>query len=365
MIRRRVKDLENVHICQSIEVTGLLRASSGEVHGVRSRRRSDIWEYSTEEQFADLVVVTSGRHNAIQSWLEEIGLALPKATVIDAHLGYASRFYRRRECEAGDWQGLILQAAPPRQVRGGLMFAVEDDQWQVTLTGGDGDYPSTDEPGFLEFARSLRSPDLYQAIRDAEPLSSIRGYRGTENRLQHLDRVRDWPEGLLVMGDAACAFNPIYGQGMTTAALEAAALSRLLTEATDRSRLGMAFQQEVARILRSPWTMVTGAELRFASVEGIRASIGNRVMHCYIDRVLHLGTADPWVRQRFLEVQGMVREVSAILRPDMLWRVVSSMVRPLRRLPWKRPRTRLGASLGRSSIRKANLRATDGLGLEP
>ena len=327
-IRRRVEGLENVRICQSIEVAGLLQGSSGEISGVRMRRRTCGVKFLSEEQSADLVVISCGRHNIIQHWFREVGLVLPKPTVIDAHLGYASRLYRRKKCEAG-WQGLILQAAPPRQVRAGLMFAVEGDRWLVTLTGGDGDFPPTDEAGFLEFASSLRSPDLYRAIQDTEPLSSIRGYRGTENRQQHLEKITKWPEGLLVMGDAACAFNPIYGQGMTTAALEAAALSRLLTEVTDRNKIGRAFQREVARILRSPWAMVTGAELRFSSVEGVRAGIMTRMMRAYVDHVLRLGTTDRWARKRFLEVQGMMREVSAILLPDMLWRVLSTAVASL------------------------------------
>jgi len=325
-IRQRVQGLENVCVSQSMEVTGLVRTDSGEICGVRSRRRGGVSEFAIGEQTADLVLITSGRHNTIRQWFGEVGLVLPEPTIIDAHLGYASRLYRREGREAGGWQGLILQSAPPRQVRSGLMFAVEGDRWLVTLNGGDGDFPPTDEEGFLEFARNLRTPDLYQAIRDAEPVSSIRGFRGTENRQQHLEKIRKWPEGMLVMGDAACAFNPIYGQGMTTAALEAAALNRVLSEVSDRSRIGRIFQREVARILRSPWAMVTGAELRFSSVEGARVGICTKILHVYVDHVLRLGTTDRWARKRFLEVQGMVRELSAILWPDMLWRVIGSAV---------------------------------------
>jgi len=193
---------------------------------------------------------------------------------------------------------------------------MEGNRWLVTLSSGDGDHPPTDETGFLEFARNLRSPDLYHTIRDLEPLSSIRGYRGTENRRWYFETIRTWPDGLVVIGDAVCSFNPVYGQGMTTAALEAAALSRLLHEAAHPTRVERALQREVARILRSPWTLATSADLRFSSV-GVGAGLVTRVMHAYVDRVLRLGTVDPWARRRFLEVQGMMREVSAILRPDM------------------------------------------------
>jgi 2-polyprenyl-6-methoxyphenol hydroxylase-like FAD-dependent oxidoreductase len=128
------------------------------------------------------------------------------------------------------------------------------------------------------------------------------------------------------LGDAACAFNPIYGQGMTTASLEAGLLSRLLIEVADPRRMGRTFQREVARILRSPWTLATSSDLRFSSVTGARAGLVTRFMHAYIDRVLRLSTADPWARRRFLEVQGMTRELSAVLRPDVLWRIACNRV---------------------------------------
>ena len=327
-IRRRVEALENVRIGQCIEVTALLRANSGEINGVCIRPRAEGIEHPNEGLTADLVVIASGRHNTIQKWFTGARLEYPNTTVLDAHIGYASRLYRRNESEPGDWQALILQPAPPRSVRGGIMFPMEDHRWLVTLSGGDGDHPPRDEKGFLEFARSLRSPDLYHTIRDLEPLSSIRGYRGTENRRQHFETIRNWPDGLVVIGDAVCSFNPVYGQGMTTAALEAAALSRLLSEASDPTTVGRAFQRQVARILRSPWTLAISADLRFSSV-GVRPGFVTRIMHAYVDRVLRLGTVDPRARRHFLEVQGMMREVSAILRPGMLWQVVRTQIMPL------------------------------------
>jgi len=158
-------------------------------------------------------------------------------------------------------------------------------------------------------------------------LSSIRGYRGTENRRWHFETIGNWPDGLVMIGDALCSFNPVYGQGMTTAALEAAALRQLLHKAAHPTRVGRSVHGEVARILRSPWTLATSADLRFSSV-GVRPGFVTRIMHAYVDRVLRLGTVDPWARRRFIEVQGMMREVSAILRPDMLWRVIRMQMSP-------------------------------------
>ena len=320
-IRRRVKELGNVEFCPGTEVTGLLRAESGRIIGVRTRGRNGFRVFDERALKSDLVVIASGRQSTVAKWFSDVSLEVPPTSVIDAHIGYASRIYRRSRHYNFLWQALILQPAPPGVTRGGLIFAVEDDQWQVTLLGGDRDYPPTDESAFLEFARSLRSPELYDAIRDLKPLTPISGYRSTENRRYYFERVKEWPEGLIVTGDAACAFNPVYGQGMTAAALEAAALSRLLMEYSGEGGLGRAFQAQLADIVKSPWTLATSADLRFLSVQGAKAGFATRLMHRYVDRVLHLGTIDAWARQRFLEVQGMMREVSAILKPDMLWRV--------------------------------------------
>ena len=125
---------------------------------------------------------------------------------------------------------MFIQAAPPERTRGGVILPIEEGRWMVTLGGGGGDYPPTHDQGFLSIARSLVTPMLYEAIRQAEPLSSITGYRATENRLRHYERLSRWPEHLLVVGDAACCFNPVYGQGMTTASLGAMLLDQLLHE---------------------------------------------------------------------------------------------------------------------------------------
>jgi 2-polyprenyl-6-methoxyphenol hydroxylase-like FAD-dependent oxidoreductase len=66
-------------------------------------------------------------------------------------------------------------------------------------------------------------------------LTPIAGYRTTQNRLRHYDEVNPWPKGLIVLGDAVCAFNPVYAQGMTTAALAVDTLDRTLTDSATRS----------------------------------------------------------------------------------------------------------------------------------
>jgi hypothetical protein len=180
---------------------------------------------ATEEFAADLVVDASGRSSKAADWLATLGYPRTTEVTIDALLGYASRRYRISADFTADWRMLVLPAAPP-STRGGVIFPIEDGQWQVTLGGYARDYSPTDEPGFIQFAKGLDSPPLHQAICDAEPLSEIHGWRQTANQWRQFERLGRWPEGFVVVGDSVRVFNPVYGQGMTVAAITAVALDQ-------------------------------------------------------------------------------------------------------------------------------------------
>ena len=154
------------------------------------------------------------------------------------------------------------------------------------------------------------------------------GYRATENTWRHYERLSPRPEGFVVLGDAACSFNPVYGQGMTTAGLAALVLKQCLHE--QRRRLpsgdltGFAhhFQGRLAKVNKGPWLLATGEDLRYPQVEGTRPGRATRLMHGYLDRLMPLVTHDRHLRRRFLEVLHMTRSVSALFRPDIVWRVL-------------------------------------------
>lgn len=176
----------------------------------------------------------------------------------------------------------------------------------------------------MGFARSLRSPLLYESIEDAEPLTPIVGYRATENRRRHYEKLPRRPEGFLVTGDAACAFNPVYAQGMTTAALGAEVLDECLREQRrrrpdgDLTGLARGFRKKLARVNKAPWTLATGEDFRVRGVEGGTPNAVTRLMHRYIDQVLLLGTKDAGVRLVLLETFNLLKSPPALLHPRIL-----------------------------------------------
>ena len=148
--------------------------------------------------------------------------------VIDADLAYASRTYRRGPDDLAGWQAMLLQPRAPGCTRMAVMFPIEGDRWMVTVAGANGDVPPTDDEGFLAFAGGLRSPALVDALDRLEPASPIVAFRRTSNRRRKFEALRRCPDGFLVVGDAACAFNPVYGQGMSVAAMTAEEIDREL-----------------------------------------------------------------------------------------------------------------------------------------
>ena len=319
----RIKIMDNTH------VLGLMAdADPTRVAGVVVTSRSGVSDRAVARRLqADLIVDATGRASRAPHWLHDLGYPRAEETVVNAHIGYASRLYRIPENFNADWKCTFVQAAPPERKRGGILFAVEGNRWLVTLIGGGGDYPPSDESQFLEFARSLPVPTIYDAIRSAEPLAPIKTHRGTENRLRLFERV-SLPDNFIALGDSVCAFNPVYGQGMTIAALGALTLAETLSDLQKRrSAVGFKgfsgrFQRRLAKVNEAPWMMATGEDFRYREVEGGSASRMTSFMHSYMDQVVQLATYNPLVRSVLLRAFSMLVPPTALFRPVILLRVL-------------------------------------------
>jgi 2-polyprenyl-6-methoxyphenol hydroxylase-like FAD-dependent oxidoreductase len=330
-VRRRLRAIPAVRFREECDVVGLLAGPTGAcVTGVRVRPRGQTTGGAAVEEnlAADLVVDAAGRGSRAPEWLAALGYARPQELVINSFLGYSSRYYAPPEDFVPPWQGLYIQPAPPAHMRGGGIYRVEDGRWLVTLVGIGGDYPPTADPDFLEFARSLRSPVLYEALRHATPLSPITGYRGTANRRRYYERLARRPEQFVVIGDAACAFNPVYGQGMTAAAQGAATLAAALRDQRrrrpdgDLRGLAARFQRQLARNNRPLWAIATLEDFRCPQTVGGRPTPADRVAQRYIDRVLRRSTTDRVAYLTLVEVLQLVQPLHALVRPGMLARVL-------------------------------------------
>jgi len=327
-VYRRLAALSNVKILHNQEMLGLcLDGEKKRVTGVRLRERG---ESGTEAQElrASLVVDASGRDSHAPQWLEEWGYTPPAETSVNAFVGYTSRIYRAPAHYTNQWKALYIMAMAPHTPRGAIILPMEGDRWHVCLVGVGGDYPPTDEEGWDAFIDSLPSPEIAEALKEGEPLTAPYGYRRAENRMRYYEKLPRYMEGFVVTGDAVYAFNPIYGQGMSTAAIASQALDSCLREQRRRGDatldgLAQRFQKKLASVTAGPWAMATGQDIRWPTTEGgTQPDPITKLMQGYLDRVLSVVPHNSEVAEAFFHVQNMLKGPESLFHPKILWQVL-------------------------------------------
>jgi 2-polyprenyl-6-methoxyphenol hydroxylase-like FAD-dependent oxidoreductase len=328
-LRARVRTVPCVEFLDRCDVVGLTTTSDGgRVTGARVVRR--LAGSAEQTLTADLVVDATGRGSRTPAWLEMLGYPPPPVERVRIGIGYASRTYRLLPGLLDGDLG-VLNAATPDRPRGGALAAMEDDRFIVTLYGILGDHPPTDPAGFADFAATLQFPDINDALREAEPLDEPVPFRHPASVRHRYERLSRFPEGLLVIGDALCTFNPIYGQGMSVVALQALALRAHLQQQTRPQPVR--FFRRIGRVVDVPWSMATGGDLAFPNVVGQR-TMQMRLLNGYLAK-LHAGAAhDPHLGRAFVRVAGLVDPPQALLAPGVAVRVLRA---GLRRSWWTPP----------------------------
>jgi 2-polyprenyl-6-methoxyphenol hydroxylase-like FAD-dependent oxidoreductase len=312
-VRRRLLELPRIRALEGTAVLGLLVTPGGRVEGVRVQTGA-----GEEVLRADLVVDASGRGSQSPAWLAAAGFAPPREERVQVDVRYTTRHYRRLPGQLGGKRAVIMAGVAPSW-RGGVALAQEGDRWIVSLGGCLGDEAPADEAGFEAFARSLPASEIHEIVRQGEPLSGFTQLRYPASTRRRYERLTRFPEGYLVTGDALCSFNPLYGQGMTVAALEADALGRCVGRGADG--LPQRFFREAARIIDTPWQIVVGSDLAIPGVQGDRSRMG-RALHWYIAKLYQAAGEDAVLARTFLRVANLIAPPSSILKPQVALRVL-------------------------------------------
>ena len=216
-----------------------------------------------------------------------------------------------------DWKVALVIAGPPTG-RQAVVFPLEGDRWLVTMAGMHGERPPTDDAGFLAFARSLPSPEVADFLETAAPLGPVVVHRIHSDQRRHVERLRRVPGGLVLLGDAVCSFNPTYGQGMSTAALQAEALGRALDRLpTVDARFVKAFYRGAARAITPAWQITTGADFALPGTVGPKAP-GTDLLNRYMPHVFRASQVSEQVALRVIEVTSLMRPPQSLVTPRML-----------------------------------------------
>jgi 2-polyprenyl-6-methoxyphenol hydroxylase-like FAD-dependent oxidoreductase len=313
-VRRRVEALPNVTVRDETAVTGMrIDRPTARITGVRLADGAEVP--------ADLVVDATGRAARSLTWLADLGFSPPPVSVVEVDTRYVSRTYTRNTRAGQDWKAAAVIDVPAAK-RLAMALPMEGDRWIVSFGGLNGVSPPVQEDERLAWARSLPSPVIARVMETSEPLGPPVTHRFPANQRRHVERMRRFPLGWVPIGDAVCSFDPVYGQGMTSAALQAAALGRCLDHAgaVDRAFTRRYFRA-ASRAVSTAWSIAVGGDFVYSGTAGHKPP-GTDLLNRYMERVTIAAQHDDAVALRMNEVLVMVRPPAALTSPAFLVRVL-------------------------------------------
>jgi 2-polyprenyl-6-methoxyphenol hydroxylase-like FAD-dependent oxidoreductase len=319
-VRQRVRAIENVRILDGHDVVEPRADRAHRVTGARVVNR-DTGEETVLD--ADLVVDATGRSARTPVFLDNLGYQRPVEQRHPVHLSYTSQFLR---IPAGMIGEKVISVGPmPGRPIGVGVLAYEHDTWILTLYGVGGYELPGDLAGMIECAAQFAPPFLIAALRAAEPLGAVSAQRYPASTWRRYDKMRQFPAGLLVMGDAICSFNPVYMQGMTMAALQAVALRNCLADRD--GDLSQRFFKATAKQIAPVWRANRLSDFTVSPGGGWRGAL-RRLVNWQMDTVWAAAVNDPAVAEAMFRVQHFVDPPARLLQPSFLIRLVAANRRP-------------------------------------
>ncbi|MBI3224438.1 MAG: FAD-dependent monooxygenase [Mycolicibacterium cosmeticum] len=310
-IRRRVRDIDNVTFLDGHDVVGLVcTADAGRVTGARIVRQGGDDPRLIN---AALVVDATGRGSRAPIFLQEMGYSHPPTDELVVKLAYASQLLRLPPGALSEQ--LIGYFPAPGRPTTWTIVSHENDTWMMTLGSMAGHQAPADRAEMLTWGEGFAAPHALAAVRAATPLSEVEHYRVPSSRWRRYDKMRQFPQGLLVFGDAICSFNPVYGQGMTMAAIESTILRDCLRQG-DKD-LARRFFRASARKLRVAWQTAVGSDLSLPEVEGPRP-LAMRLSNAYLNWVMRAAETDVDTTAQLARVTGMLDSPLRLFRPGFV-----------------------------------------------
>lgn len=332
VVRKRVREIPGVRFLPKHDVLRLLTTPDhAAVTGIAARERGA----NGQEKFlmADLVVDTSGRSSKLNAWLEKLGYDVPKPDLLKVNLGYSTRRYRIPPSQAHlieTWDTVIIGGQPANGTFSGVFSIIENQIAEVLLYRPGGHYPPTDAEQFEQAVAQLPSPLIAELLQGLEPITNPRGFRVPALHRHHFEQMDRWPSGLLVLGDAFCIYDPIFGQGMTVAAIEAEVLEACLREQWEAPRPH--FEQRALRSIQAAiepaWWLNCANDLQWEGVEyeGAEPLKGISFGRKYLDLHLERATAEPDFKLfgLYWAVNTLSVSPREMLNPDLVTSVLSA-----------------------------------------
>ncbi len=322
MVRKRLnQDCANVRILYEHDVMNLIvDAQRKNISGVTIRSHNPMRE---EQVHADLVVDASGRGSKFPRWLEDLGYQHPGEDRVRIDIGYTTRLYEQPAKSERDWAAMMIYPKSP-DCRLGYIYHIEPGpegrkRWIVTMTGYHGAHASMTEESYLEHAKSLARPDIYETIKKAKPITGFASYKMPASRRMRYDKCR-LPNGFVAVGDALCSFNPIYGQGMSVGSMAVRALDRSLNRGL-KNITKRFFRRASWTVSMIPWVLATAEDFRYKETEGKRPFY-LPILHWYVGAVHKLSAQYSAVYDEFFRVLHFIHTPVGLFRPSVFFRIL-------------------------------------------
>ncbi|MGW4087011.1 NAD(P)/FAD-dependent oxidoreductase [Streptomyces sp. NPDC004822] len=325
-LRTRVLSDERITLQQDTQVVGL-EGTGSLITGVRIQAGD-----SEDTLTADLVVDATGRGSRTPEWLRDLGLPTVTEREVNAGVAYATRLYRAPGTTADtDFPLINVQANPAKAPgQGGIILPIENDQWIVTLSGTRGGEPTSDPDAFVDFALGLGDPIIGELLKNAEPISDVATTRSTANHRRYYEKMKAWPDGFIVLGDAIASYNPVYGHGLTVAAQCAIAVRDVL-RSTSLTAPGTAqsLQRAAAKPVAAAWDLAVGQDAFYPGATDTPPTTVEKYLARYVDRCVETGASNPRALGALLDVMSLEKPATRLFSPDMLWPMLFGRKKPI------------------------------------
>ncbi|MEJ0064293.1 MAG: FAD-dependent monooxygenase [Caulobacteraceae bacterium] len=299
-------------------------ADGAAIAGVRFERDGG----ESELLECDLVVDASGRAAPTLALLERLGRPAPEQTTIGLDFAYITQVFEPPADPPSDWKIVMTMPAPGGVPRGGLLAPLEGGLWICSIGSVGEGSPPAELATFMASAESLRTPTIHRALMQARPIGDVVCYGFRESIRRHFGRLASLPRGLVPLGDSICRFNPVYGQGMTVAALEAVELRRLLDERASTPApldgLNTAFFAAIEAVIDAAWQMSAIPDLISPTAKGERPANLGFILQFGL-ALVELSARDPEVHRLDAQVRQLMKPPSALMDPALVQRVMAVM----------------------------------------
>ena len=311
LLRQRVRKVSNISIeYHSKWLNLILSKNNSTVSGLT---------YIQDEKIrvlnCDTLIDCTGRNSILSKILEKNGFDVPTPVKVNPFVGYATCAYEIED-DLVDFKLMEIASSAPHNPRAAGLWKIEGNKWLLALIGSNKVYPSSDPSEYLDFASKLEQPDIYRIVKEAKAISDISLYRGPVNQWRQYSKMKDFPVGLLVLGDALATFNPLYGQGMSIALSEILVLKNTLIK--KNLIFNRVLQSKINKTVNLAWPLAIAEDLKWSMTEGSKVTFSDKLSIWYSNLLLPLSRTNKRVVETFLQIANLQKGPYSLISPAIL-----------------------------------------------